>query len=61
MVKLYHCYPKDGLSKARELKQAKEIYISLLGDLNSLEYFAELETIEIGSLSHFSAMSVTSI
>ena len=44
----------EGLNNARERKHAKDNYIHLLGDLNSKGYFADLETIEIGSLGHYS-------
>lgn len=46
---------KEGLNNARERKLAKMKYIYLPpSDLRGCDYFAELETVEIGSLGHFS-------
>ena len=52
---------KDGLLNARNRKQAKRNYIELLGDLHARGFIADLETVEIGSLGHFSAESINSI
>ena len=52
---------KEGLHNAREWKLSKENYIVLFGDLQSKGFIAELKTIEVGSLSHFSSASIHSI
>ena len=44
---------KIGLQNARARKQAKDNYISLLGDLEARGFTSMLETVEIGSLGHF--------
>ena len=51
----------EGLNNARERKHAKDNYIHLLGDLNSKGYSADLETIKIGSLGHYSTESFQSM
>ena len=55
------CNNVTNLTNARERKQKKENYLSLVSDLSSLGYSADLETIEIGSLGHFLQCSVNSI
>ena len=52
---------KEGLSNARDRKQAKQNYISLIGDLTKLGYTAFLETIEIGALGHFNRDTISSL
>ena len=44
---------KSGLQNARERKQTKPNYITLVNDLETLGFSADLETLEIGSLGHF--------
>ena len=50
-----------GLLNARERKLSKENYITFLGDLQSKGFIEELETMEVGSLGHFSSTSIHSI
>ena len=54
------CNNVTNLTNARERKQEFN-YLSLVSDLSSLGYSADLETIEIGSLGHFLQCSVNSI
>uniref|UniRef100_A0A1X7UFF2 Reverse transcriptase zinc-binding domain-containing protein n=1 Tax=Amphimedon queenslandica TaxID=400682 RepID=A0A1X7UFF2_AMPQE len=50
-----------SLTNARERKQRKENYISLVSDLSSRGYATDLETVEIGALGHFLQCSINSI
>jgi hypothetical protein len=50
-----------NLSKARERKQQKLNYIELISDLSARGFYADLETVEIGSLGHFLQCSVNYI
>ena len=52
---------KVSLQNARDRKQAKKNYVSLLRDLETRGFTAMLETVEIGSLGHFSSDSVNSL
>ena len=52
---------KEGLQNARDRKLAKENYITLIGDLHTRSFKAELETVEVGSLGHFSSDTIQSI
>ena len=52
---------KTGLQNARACKQAKDNYISLLGDLEARGFTSMLETVEIESLGHFSLDSINSL
>ena len=51
---------KEGLQNARDRKLAKENYITLIGDLHTRSFKAELETVEVGSLGHFSSDTIQS-
>ena len=51
---------KASLQNAMAHKQAKDNYISLLGDLEARGFTSMLETVEIGSLGHFSLDSINS-
>ena len=52
---------KEGLQNARDRKLAKENYITLIGDLHTRGFKAELETVEVGSLGHFSSDTIQSV
>ena len=52
---------KEGLQNARDCKLAKENYITLIGDLHTRGFKAELETVEVGSLGHFSSDTIQSV
>ena len=52
---------KEGLQNARDRKLAKENYITLIRDLNTKGFKAEVETVDVGSLGNFSSDTIQSV
>ena len=49
----------ENIANARMRKQTKQNYISLLTDLEAAGFSANLDTLEIGSLGHFTKEAIT--
>ena len=52
---------QEGLQEARTRKQLKPNYLALLNDLETLGFQSALETIEVGTLGHFSNQTIASL
>ena len=52
---------KDGLQAAHERKQTKPNYIAHVNDLEAMGFSANLDTLEVGSLSHFEREAIATL
>ena len=48
-----------GLQNARERKQTKHVYLSLLNDIQANKWSVNYDTLEVGSLGHFTNDSIS--
>ena len=51
----------QGIQNARTRKQSKEAYLSLIEDISSCKWSVTYDTIEIGSLGHYTSDSVNAV